>query len=41
MAYSILIGLNLCLRVDWDREVEKALARLAGDKNYRLGDARA
>ncbi|KIO11262.1 hypothetical protein M404DRAFT_127956 [Pisolithus tinctorius Marx 270] len=34
MAYATSIGLYLCFTTDWDKEVERVVARLAVDKGY-------
>lgn len=38
MAYASSIGLYICLTTDWDKEVEKVVARLAVDKGYQPVD---
>ena len=38
MAFSASIGLYISLTTDWNREVEKVMARLAADKAYRPQD---
>ncbi|KAI5994534.1 MATE efflux family protein [Pisolithus marmoratus] len=38
MIFATSIGLYLCLTTDWDKEVEKVVARLAVDKGYRPVD---
>ncbi|KAL4072169.1 MATE efflux family protein [Scleroderma citrinum] len=38
MMCTTLIGLYLCFTTDWNREVEKVIARLAVDKGYRPVD---
>ncbi|KAI6025992.1 MATE efflux family protein [Pisolithus marmoratus] len=39
MVFATSIGLYLCLTTDWDKEVDKVVARLAVDKGYRPVDA--
>ncbi|KIN92668.1 hypothetical protein M404DRAFT_1009438, partial [Pisolithus tinctorius Marx 270] len=38
MAYATSIGLYLCFTTDWDKEVERVVARLAVDKGYNPMD---
>lgn len=38
MAFSASVGLYFCFTTDWNKEVEKVMARLAADKAYRSED---
>ncbi|KAG2073886.1 hypothetical protein BDR04DRAFT_250033 [Suillus decipiens] len=39
LLYSSTLGIWICLRTNWKREVEKVAERLAIDKKYRNGHA--
>lgn len=37
MAWTVVLGAYFCLTTNWQREVERAMARLAVDKGYQGG----
>ena len=37
MAWAVILGSYFCVSTDWQKEVERVMARLAVDKQYRQG----
>ena len=35
MAWAVILGSYFCVSTDWEKEVERVMARLAVDKGYQ------